>query len=551
MSASRWSAPAKESDVNFTIQKCAIDRVIREPLSLSLHREMLKEDLQHSRIARAAGQIPATQNIAFPREELVRQLLQYAADFSPNRAVIDNIQALSDPRTVIVITGQQPGFLAGPLYTFFKAAHAIVLADEISKRSNCKVIPMFWNHGDDHDIDETRGISIYENNYEPLRLTLDLGRGKPFLSDIAVPENANEVFERFARLLPPGADREFTETLFQPRAQARFAAESSRILLELFGNKGLVVFEPFAIRGALSRALASVVCHVEPGMARLRAVSSRIRQAGFNPAFDGNDPSILFIKTATGRERIHYREGTFILPDEKKLSPYALSEQILAQPELYSAGVAVRLVCESLALPVIASIRGPAEIAYAPCSNAFFPENRKDTIPVEFPRYTATVFSEKLARNWSALAMTPDELLADSAPAAPATDPSLDPLDQAVQNIRQQTTIQLAALKDGVQSADANLVKPFEKTLSSIESSFETFTSKLRKSIVERSDVRSAQRQRLRAFALPFGKPQERSLSIAPFLTRDARGFVNNLLEAAASEPMPHHHHFLIQNDAS
>ena len=56
----------------------------------------------------------------------------------------------------IVVTGQQPGLMGGPLFTFHKAATAIRLCREINEvASGPRVVPLFWNHSDDHDHRDT------------------------------------------------------------------------------------------------------------------------------------------------------------------------------------------------------------------------------------------------------------------------------------------------------------------------------------------------------------------------------------------------------------
>jgi hypothetical protein len=53
----------------------------------------------------------------------------------------------------IVVTGQQPGFLGGPLYTLFKVATVIALARSRSSAGK-PTIPVFWSGDDDDDLGE-------------------------------------------------------------------------------------------------------------------------------------------------------------------------------------------------------------------------------------------------------------------------------------------------------------------------------------------------------------------------------------------------------------
>jgi len=53
----------------------------------------------------------------------------------------------------IVVTGQQPGFLGGPLYTLFKVATVIAVARSRSSAGR-PTVPVFWSGDDDDDLGE-------------------------------------------------------------------------------------------------------------------------------------------------------------------------------------------------------------------------------------------------------------------------------------------------------------------------------------------------------------------------------------------------------------
>jgi hypothetical protein len=53
----------------------------------------------------------------------------------------------------VVVTGQQPGFLGGPLYTLYKVATAVALARKRTA-SGRPTVPVFWSGDDDDDLAE-------------------------------------------------------------------------------------------------------------------------------------------------------------------------------------------------------------------------------------------------------------------------------------------------------------------------------------------------------------------------------------------------------------
>jgi len=69
------------------------------------------------------------------------------------KRVRDACAALRQGRARVVVTGQQPGFLGGPLYTLHKVATAITLARRLSAAGQ-PTIPLFWSGDDDDDLPE-------------------------------------------------------------------------------------------------------------------------------------------------------------------------------------------------------------------------------------------------------------------------------------------------------------------------------------------------------------------------------------------------------------
>ncbi|MDP8237915.1 MAG: bacillithiol biosynthesis cysteine-adding enzyme BshC [Candidatus Hatepunaea meridiana] len=71
-----------------------------------------------------------------------------------------NLEALNDPDTLAVVTGQQVGIFGGPLYTFYKALTTILLSRRLEKETSRKVIPIFWMETADADFREINSIGL-------------------------------------------------------------------------------------------------------------------------------------------------------------------------------------------------------------------------------------------------------------------------------------------------------------------------------------------------------------------------------------------------------
>jgi Bacillithiol biosynthesis BshC len=68
----------------------------------------------------------------------------------------------------VVVTGQQPGFLGGPLYTLYKIATTIALARQRTAKGR-PTVPVFWSGDDDDDLAEAFGTAYWGPGDEQLR----------------------------------------------------------------------------------------------------------------------------------------------------------------------------------------------------------------------------------------------------------------------------------------------------------------------------------------------------------------------------------------------
>ena len=98
----------------------------------------------------------ATAAFAHPRAEVAEALAREQPEGSEARA---NAEALKDPKTLAVVTGQQSVLFGGPLYVLYKALAAMELARHMSESLKTTVVPVFWVASDDHDFAEIRATT--------------------------------------------------------------------------------------------------------------------------------------------------------------------------------------------------------------------------------------------------------------------------------------------------------------------------------------------------------------------------------------------------------
>jgi hypothetical protein len=84
------------------------------------------------------------------RDLWLPKLLADQPDDASRRLCAAHVARLAAGEADVVVTGQQPGFLGGPLYTLYKAA-AVVAAAAARTAAGCPTVPLFWFGDDDDD----------------------------------------------------------------------------------------------------------------------------------------------------------------------------------------------------------------------------------------------------------------------------------------------------------------------------------------------------------------------------------------------------------------
>ena len=203
-------------------------------------------------VARSLDDIPVPEErlTVLERSELVAGLRAGLAPHDPPSRVETSLRLLEEEGTACVVTGQQAGFLGGPLYTLLKALQTCRLAAELGERWGRPVVPIFWNHGDDHDWGEVAHACLLNRNQDLQKLALQPGEGagrQPVgrlpLSDRehgleALRAAVSQAFEEH------GPAAEAVQLLF-PREGEALTQALTRALTTLLGARGLEAFENF------------------------------------------------------------------------------------------------------------------------------------------------------------------------------------------------------------------------------------------------------------------------------------------------------------------
>lgn len=416
-------------------------------------------------------------------------------------ATLANIAALRNSACCVVITGQQPGILGGPLYTVHKAASVLAWSRHLSERLSIRFIPVFWVASDDHDLDEIeRGAALDLNGQlHPHRVHLQ-PRGAPS-SELLVPAAApllvrNVLLSGVHRPPPPAVHERFS-----PVAGERWPDWFGRILLGLFPDSGLVLFEPAQAAELVAPLLLP---HVrQPGIATraVAAGAAAVRALGAVAPLPEDAPSRLFVH-ADGRRRRY---------DPSASAPAALELELARRPGAASADAALRPVLQSQLFPAPMVVGGPGELAYWIQLRELF-DDLAVPRPIWMPRHSATIAPPRYLARCEALGIAPespfDGPALDLEPPPPRRglelEAAVEPIDQLLSDAADRRPV----LASRARRLAARVRREVRALLDDAD-----------RAPGAASAGRARRVRRLLAFLLPGGKPQERSAGCTTFLS--------------------------------
>ena len=225
----------------------------------------------HFSPGQAGEKIASLQNQPFShRQALVEYLRDYHQNMDAPPETLRNIDGLNDPQTLVVMTGQQPGLLTGPMYTIYKTISCLWEAQRIEQTFGRRCIPIFWIASEDHNLEEATSIFWPDpedshsegDGYSMLSIRPRRGHFKQPVGLLPLDPEGKKLsafMQELGALLSRTAAATTTTTtthshevehIVQSTLQSTMTRSGTlgewfcRLMLTFFGPCGLVLFEP-------------------------------------------------------------------------------------------------------------------------------------------------------------------------------------------------------------------------------------------------------------------------------------------------------------------
>jgi len=481
------------------------------------------EDDEATGLGARASEVAAR---ASERARLCDILREQNARWGSGEATRDAIGELAEPETVAVVTGHQAGLFTGPLFTLYKAWTILALARHLRARG-IRAVPIFWIHGEDHDLAEATGCGLLgrEGEWVEVRYPISADEeGKP-ASALVLDERIEAVRQRLLRALP---DSEFLPEIAELLGEAYRPGVSlveafARVMARLHAEEGLILLDPAdeRIKRLTERVLVRAVREWPRLSDALRAESERVRARGYRPQIHAERGSAFLFVLEEGRRRpLAWESGRFVLRDGgRTFGAEDLLGEIARAPTRFSPNVALRPIVQDALVPTLVYVGGPSEIAYfaqlGPLYAALgLPE------PLLCPRLSLTLVEPRMAELLRRYDLTLTDLFAGVETVRKRIAEHASDDARLFEEAHRAVTEALEKLHPLLRATDPTLERPLRRAHEAMQRQIENLRQHYLQARARRDAVLSRHAQRLVLALAPLGMPQERAMNAFYFLAR-------------------------------
>ena len=448
-----------------------------------------------------------------------------------------NIRQLREADCIAVVSGQQAGLFAGPLYTIYKALSAVKLAECMAQRG-IKSVPVFWIATEDHDFPEVAKAEIINRDCAlssvsvPAEVHPD---GLP-VGRVTLDESIEASVQRLLAALPKTEFSDDLETLLRTAYQPgrKFGDAFAQVMTALIGEKGLILLDPLdsQLKQAAAPLYAEAARRAHEIAIAIVNRSRELEEAGYHaqvapsensfPLFWHDDNGARHALTRTESGKYQTKAGG------EEQSAEELAEWALREPDRFSPNVTLRAVVQDFLLPTVAYYGGAAEIAYFAQTAEVYRILDRPATPI-LPRASMTLVERHTWRSLERYGIGlvdffggPDHVLARVVKEYLGKETS-----EAFDHTTQSFNNELDDLQEQLRRVDPTLADALDKGRRKINYQIDGLRTRFNRAQVGRDEA--VHRQIERAFDLLYPEKtlQERRINITSLLARHGRYVVD------------------------
>jgi bacillithiol synthase len=307
------------------------------------------------------------------------------------------IDALLNPSTYTITTGQQIHIFIGPLYVPHKIMSLVLKAGELQRQfADKQIVPVFWLASEDHDINEINTVRVFGKTFH---WNAPQGGMAGNLSTEGLSSIIQEIKSDF-HIDPNG--QELLSVFEKVYNKGLTLSEAGRELIHHFyGQHGVLVLD--AAHPDVKRSFSPVVeKEINEGFVyqQVRNQNEGFKKQAYDRQIIPKDTALFIIDELGKRQRLDRTESGFTChPSGAHWTKDAVLALLRQSPERMSPNVSLRPLYQEWILPNVAYIGGAGEVAYWLQLKKVF-EYVRVAPPALILRKSRVYMGQKLLQKW-------------------------------------------------------------------------------------------------------------------------------------------------------
>ena len=467
----------------------------------------------------------AAAEVRFPPERRA-MLIDALRVQNPSSPLLDR---LAQPETLVVATGQQVGLFSGPAYTIYKALHAIRLAEWLT-RNGIPAVPSFWLATEDHDFAEVNHAVVFDASQRPRRIEMRRTAGAQPVGNVTLE---NPPVDELRAALEGLAFRDEVVDLvaaaYKPgTTMGRAFGELLRTLLKPYEILQVDPMLP-AFRELAAPVIADAVTAMPELTDGILGRSKELADCGYHAQVHIEPQTSLVFLLENDKRITLRRNGGEFSANGRRFS----SAELAARSASLSPNALLRPVVQDFMLPTVATIGGPAEVAYLAQSEVIY-RRLLGRMPVAVPRTGFTVLDERSAKKLERYGLELQDCFAGEDAFRERIAARLIPADlsRALRDTINTVETAVARLNSELTAFDPTLAKAAGTGARKIRYQLGKIQAKTGRETLRRNERATRDAASLYGLLYPERHLQERLYSILPFVAKHGLELVQHVYDA-------------------
>jgi len=485
---------------------------------------------------------------------------KYNKDIGCGKKTIENIEKFKREDSLVVIGGQQPGFLTGPLFIIFKVLTVLKISGYLEKELKIPVVPCFWNASDDNDPGQINNLNIINKKAESISLDLSDFNSETRYSDIYIQKaRFTKIIEKLEDILYPSSFKADIISFYKSslenasdscagrQGKINISSFFSSIIVKMFSDYGIVIIDPAG--DELKRISFDLLKFDSGGHKQIAGLINNagkgLNRRGYHNQLNSMPGTLDFFFNVKNTRKKIYSDGNDLFKiSNKKYSKSELWKIIEESPGSVSLNVVLRPLFQDEFLPVLCSVCGPGEVSYfAQLKPVYDFMNLK--MPIIYPRFSATMIEKKIWKLIKRLKIQDSELeLGEDEMIKKAIKKNLK-INVEKLLLDSENGIQrlLNKLEESVSDFEMNISSSFDRIKRNIKKEIKVLNKKIYSEFKKHDELTVESVNKIYANIFPNGKLQEREINITGYLNKYGFELVKNLYQVI--KPIDFSHKFL------